>query len=258
VGVQLNLDEIIAGTIARREGTWVFNLNRADISSGEIRGRVFREIEGDLGAVADALNAAIPDLYAPQSDVPTPSSVSGALSLMSNIDGAEVVLDGALIGTTSDGHFDHTGIEPGVHEVRVLRAGYHTWVRTVRIDEAATAHIEVTLLEAFDEEINPLVWVGASLAAGALAAAIPLGVASQDRLNAPLELRRSGEIRRIDAIDYYASREREALAAMVLYGLAGAAAIASLVALFMPTRTRRDRTPQAGVRLVPGGVEGWF
>ena len=113
VGVQLDVVEVVAGTLAHRDERWVFNLNRVDVRTGEIVGRVFREVEGDLGAVADALNAAIPELYAPapEPEPPVPPAplepAPGALVLSTPVDGAEVAIEGALVGRTEHGGLRH-------------------------------------------------------------------------------------------------------------------------------------------------------
>lgn len=262
VGVQLDVEQVVAGTIARREGVWVFNLNRVNVSSGEVEGRVFREIEGDLAGVADALHEAIPELYEPlPSPDPTPEpprQVTGGLAVACNVDGAEVLLDGALLGSTAGGRLDRAGLEPGSHEVVVLASGYHRWGRTVRIDEASTAHVEVRLREAWDETVHPVVWVAGAIAVAAFAAAIPLGVSSQDDLDLSLDNRRAMTPTRGEALTYYDDRAREALAANILFGVGAAAAVTALVSLFFPERARRDAPERAGLRVVPGGIEGWF
>ncbi len=264
VGVQLGVDEVIAGTIARREGVWVFNLNRVEVARGEVVGRVFREIAGDLGAVADALHAAVEEVYAPPPEPPPveppppAAPPSGVLSLAAPADGAEVFLDGAVLGAIEGGRLERAGIEPGSHEVEVVAAGYALWARTVRVDPGATLHLDARLREAFDEHVHPLVWIAGAVAAASLATAIPLGVSSQETLALPLEARRQGTPRRAEALAFYEAREREAIAADVLYVLGGAAAVAAAVALFFPERTRRGLPERGGVRATGLGIEGWF
>ena len=43
IGVELGVDELIAGTLGRREQVWIFNLNRIDIRSGVLAGRAFKK-----------------------------------------------------------------------------------------------------------------------------------------------------------------------------------------------------------------------
>ncbi len=244
VGVQLGVVEVIAGTLARREPRWVFNLNRVDVHRGAIVGRVFREVEGDLGAVADALSAALPELYEPE--------VSPAvLVLASDVRGAEVSIDGAVVGTL-DGELRREGLAPGRHTVRVSAPGYVAWERAVSLTEGTEVHLEARLRHVVvDEQIHPLAWIAGGVAIAAMAAAIPLGVVSQTALDPSEAQRRSMEVTRADVLAFYDARSREAIAADVLFAVAGAAAIASLVALFFPVRRELG---EAGLTLGPGGA----
>src|SRR5687768_8196198 len=92
LGVELGVAEVIAGTLAQREGRWVFNLNRVDVRSGEIVGRAFREVEGDLGVVADALSESLPLLY----ERPPPRN--GTI-VVESAHPAIVIVDGEEIGS---------------------------------------------------------------------------------------------------------------------------------------------------------------
>ncbi|MBX3276101.1 MAG: PEGA domain-containing protein [Sandaracinaceae bacterium] len=255
VGVQLDVVEVIAGTLARRDARWTFNLNRVDVPRGEIVGRVFREVEGDLGAVADALHAAIPELYAapaPEQVPPAPVDPSPArLSLRTPVDGAEVTVDGALVGHTRDGGLTHE-LPPGAFEVRVGAPGYRVWRRRVRLAAAREVAIAVHLEEAYEEAVSPLLFASAGLAAVAFGVGLALGVHSQSSLELTYAQRRSGEVRRADVLDFYAAREHEAIAANVLFAVAGVAAVGAIVALFFPER-RRASGPVA-LDVGPGGL----
>lgn len=252
VGVQLDVVEVIAGTLARREGRWIFNIDRIDVRAGAIRARVFREVEGDLGAVADALGAAIPELYAPE---PEPAPVEpapnlGTLVLRASVGQAEVSVDGALIGVTEAGELRRE-LEAGAVEVRVSAAGHHAWGRTVRIEAGRELALEVRLEQTIDESPNPWVWVGGGLAVISLAAAIPLGVSSQASFDFTDEQRLNGDVTRLEVYNHLRARQLEAISASVLYGLAGALAASALIAIFFP-----DRRPASDVALLPtpGGL----
>lgn len=267
VGVQLDVREVIAGTIARREGVWIFNLNRVDTTSGQVVGRVFREVEGDLGAVADALHASVPELFAPpaEPDPPPdpPAPPTGAISVSTNVAGAEVYVDGALVGTTeageqTAGELVREGFEPGPHRVELIASGYYAWARQVRVAVGSTGHVEARLREAWDESPNPLLWIGGGLSVAAFGVAIGLGVASQDDLDLSAMRRQDGTVSRAEAVAFYEANEQQALAANVLFAVGGVAAAAALVALFFPDRSRRGMPERAGVRLHGLGLEGWF
>jgi len=262
VGVQLDVVEVVAGTLAQRESRWVFNLNRVDIRAGEIVGRVFREVEGDLGAVADALHAAIPELYAPPPEPeppvpPAPPEPSpGVLIVRTPVAGAEVTIDGALVGLTASGGLTHE-LPAGEYALEVGASGYHRWSRTVAVRSGADTRLEVQLEEAYVESVHPWVIVGASIAGLALGVGIGLGVASQEDPSFDRDQRMTGEVRRADVVAYYDARRAEALAANVLYGLAGAAAASAALFLFFPERARVEGV---AVLPTPGGltVQGIF
>ena len=80
-----------------------------------------------------------------------------------------------------------------------------------------------------------------------LAAAITLGVLSQQQLDVTDTQRANGDVLRADLVAFYDARGREAIAADVLFGLAGGAAITAVVSLFFPERRRAARA----VALVP-------
>lgn len=263
VGVQLDVVEVVAGTLAHRDERWVFNLNRVDVPRGEVVGRVFREVEGDLGAVADALNAAIPELYAPpptpEPEVPPapPEPEPGVLVLATGVDGAEVAVDGGLVGRTEDGRLRHE-LPAGAVSLRVAARGYHVWTREVRVVAGRELRLSVDLDEAWEESIHPLFWIGGGVSVASLAAGIALGVLSQQALDFTDAQRASGDVLRADLVAYYDARAREAIGADVLFALAGAAAIASVVSLFFPERRRATRA--VAVLPTPNGllVEGAF
>jgi hypothetical protein len=254
VGVQLGVTEIIAGTLARRDAQWVFNLNRVDVRTGEVLGRVFREIEGDLGGVADALGDAIPELYVP-AERPSPRGVL----VISAREGAEVSIDGVTVGATGPGALREDDVAPGQHEVRVRLAGFLPWSRTVVVRSGAELHLDVTLREEATESIHPLVWIGGGIAVAALAAAIAVGVSSSGSWEPTLAQRLSGEVTRAELLAYYDARTIEAIVADVLFGVAGAAGIAAVVAIFFPERRSAepddddvDVLPTAGGIVVRG------
>jgi len=257
VGVQLDVVEVIAGTLAQREERWVFNLNRVDVREGEIVGRVFRETAGDLGAVADALSAAIPELYAPP-EPPTPvvppapaAPPFGTLVLSTPVSGADVVIDDALVGHTANGGLRHE-LQPGEARVRVSAPGYHIWLRTVRVQAGGEVHIAVALDDAIEESAHPWVFVGGALTAVSLGIGIGLGVLSQETLLISDTQRMNGEVLRADLVAFYETRRNEAIAADVFFAIAGAAAISTGVALFFPERRRASGA--VAIVPTPGGV----
>ncbi|MEM9192545.1 MAG: PEGA domain-containing protein [Myxococcota bacterium] len=214
IGVELGVDELVAGTVGRRGASWVFNLNRIDIRSGQVAARSFREVEGDVGALADAIQSAVPELYARAQQPAT-------LLIVSNIDGAEVLIDGTLVGVYRGEPVQLREISPGRREVVVSAAGYYDWNRTVTVAAGTTLQVEAILEAPQAPEggsLSSLVYVGAVAAGIGLAAGIGFGVASQKDPDP--------ELTRDQAIGHVDARRREAIAANVGFSLAVAGGIA--------------------------------
>lgn len=251
IGVELGLAEVVAGTLGQRSGGWVFNLNRLDVESGETRARVFREVEGDLGALADALSAAVPDLYAPPPTPPEPLPPPPPSSTLSvaGPPGAAVRVDGQLAGTIGAAPLRVEGLSPGEHSVETALPN-GPWLRRVTLRAGDVLRLEPPPPPTLSDSVNPLVFVAGGVAVAAFGAGLGLGVHSQETLSLTFEQRMDGSVTRADAQRFYAAREREAIVADVLFGLAGAAAIAAVVALFFPEQTE--------VEVSAAGVGGRF
>lgn len=215
VGVALGVREVIAGTLGREGDTWAFSLNRIDLRTGAVVGRVFREVQGDLAEVVRALPESIDDLYVEAIE-------PGRLVVRTSVPNAEVSLDGLVIGTAGDGPLRRDLVPPGTHVVVVIAAGFARYERTIDVEAGTTFALEADLQRATPRGIDVPwpTWVFGAVAIGSLAGAIAAGLSSQS-VPPPLTMRET------DA--YYASRESEAIAADVLYAVSLAAAIAATI-----------------------------
>jgi len=221
VGVQLGVEQAIAGTIALRDGTYVFNLNRIDVRSGDTVGRAFREVRGDLGAVATQLQQVLPTLF---DAIQRPATI-----VVSSVVGAEVSVDGLVVGTISDAaHPVRTGdLPPGRHEVIVRAAGRPDYRRDVEVASGATLQLDASPAVATTGGggISPLLWIGGGIGIAALATGIVFGALSQDVA--------TGTMTRAQLASFYADRTTFAITADIAYGVAGAGAIVALIGLVM-------------------------
>jgi hypothetical protein len=219
IGVQLNVDEVIAGTIGRRDRTWVFNLNRIDIRTGDLAGRVFREVEGDEGDLATAIQDAIPVLY---EVVRRPAT----LLISASVEGASVTIDGIEVGRYLGEPVRQSDIPPGPHEVAISAPGYRGFHRTITVEEGTTLQVEADL-ESLGGGISPLVWVGLGIAVAASGAGVWFAIQSQERLELTTSTRRT------QVIEYYDDRDFDALLANISFSVAGAGAVAALLFLIV-------------------------
>lgn len=241
VGVQLGVAEVIAGTLAQRGGRWVFNLNRIDMSTGSLEGRVFREVAGDEGALADAIIAAVPQLYLV---VRRPAT----LSISSTVEGAEVLIDGILVGTYTGEPVRQEDIPPGRHEVTVRARGYHEYHRVANVREGTQLEIDADPDPIRSRGISPLVWIGGGIAIGAGGAGAVFAVLS--RASPPAGATRA------EVAAFFDARDTESLIATIAFAVAGAGALTAIIGIPLSGGASTDNTPTARARIspTPGGL----
>jgi hypothetical protein len=252
--VQLNVDEVIAGTIGRRGDTWVFNLNRIDIRTGDLAGRVFREITGDEGALAGAIQEAIPVLY---SVVRRPAT----LLISASVEGARVSVDGIEVGVYLGEPIRQADIPPGPHDVTITAPGYRDFHRTLEVQEGTTLQVEADMESLDRGGIHWMVWVGLGVAVVGSGAGVWFAMESQQTLE--LDDTADGRLR-ADVEEYYDDRDFDALLANVSFSVAGAGAVTALLFLIFGSggSSEDEDAPAARARLdlLPGGgflgVEG--
>jgi hypothetical protein len=216
IGVQLGVGEVIAGTIARRaESTgppvWAFHLSRVDVRTGERPGHVFREVPGALDQLLRALEESVPELY-------VRLVAPGRLVVRATVEGAEVELDGVLVGRAGGAPLRRETVAPGAHVLRVRAPGHRSFERTLEVEEGATLMIDAVLERAGSWVPSPLVYAGGAMALASIVAGVALGVSSQGEPDASLTMRETLQ-------GFYPAREAEALAANVLFGVAAAGAL---------------------------------
>lgn len=245
-GVELGVREIVSGTLGRRGGSWIFVLERIDVRSGDVSGRVFRVVEGELDRLIVALSDAVPELYV---DAVRP----GRIVLHARVGGATVALDGEVIGTTEEeAPFRRDLVAPGAHTLEVTSRRHEPWSRDVEIEEGATLVLDATLVPAEHHvEVPVLTWVLGSAALLSLGGGIALGLVSQE------DARAGATMRQVDA--FYEARIREAIAANVLYVGAGALALGALVPLIVALVEDAEAAEAPALTLVPSlgiGADG--
>lgn len=223
VGAELAVDEIIAGTVAAREGGLTVNLVRQEIASGEVRGRFSRDVQGDAAALPPVLQAAAVEIYR---EPERPAE----LRVDANVEGAEVFVDDRRVGTTP---LRQNDLRAGTHRVRVDSVGWRGQTRSVRLRPGGHAELDFTLVEAPEERQlaagsppSTLAVVTCWTSAGLAVAAGALGTVFALRSQSGFE---QGVTQR-EAAATLDDREDEALVANIAF--AGAGTLAAL-ALYM-------------------------
>lgn len=245
ISVELGVREVVAGTLGERDGRWVFALARIDARTGESSGRVFRELEGDLTALVRSLASSVPELYV---EVVRPGRLvievldarTGA-----HVAGADVFLDDLPIGTTTDATFRRELVVPGPHVLEVRSARHRTLARDVDVEDGSTLVLDATLVPVErGREISPLTWLPGLAGLALFGTGIGLGVVSQEPAGPTLTMRQTFE--------FFDAREREAIAANVLYAVGGACLVLGGVSLALDLVAGGTEHSGASVRVEVG------
>ncbi len=218
-GVELGVREMVSGTLGRRDGAWIFVLERVDVRTGDVAGRVFRVVEGELASLIDALAGAVPELY-------VESVRPGRIVLVATAAG-EIALDGEPIGDAEAGvPFRRELVAPGVHQLAVRAPGYEPWEREVEVPEGATLFLDAVLTLAVHHfEVPVLTWTFGAAALLALGGGVTLGVLSGASVDGSATMR--------EVFEFFDAREREAVSANVLFAVSGAFTLAALIPLIV-------------------------
>lgn len=216
LGVQLELDEVIAGVVRARDGGWRFDLNRVDGRSGQNVGRTSGEVEGDLGALAAALLEGLPSLYVAQ-------VVPITLRVATSVRGARILVDGSLVGHFAGRPVEVTGLEPGPHTIAVEAEGHERWEREIELAAGSERDVDAGLTPIVvnvpppppePRGLSSLIWVGAGVAALGGGMITAFGIRSRGQPAAG--------VTRAEAVAFHEDRQRDARIANVGLGVAGA------------------------------------
>jgi len=257
VGVELRVDEVVAGTVGRTDTGWVYNLNRIDIASGELVGRAFERVQGEVDALAQSVESVLPRIF-------TSREPETSLHLLTSVEGAELYLDGVSVGRSGADIVRLTGLATGSHRLLVQAEGYHPYEREITLRENETMRLEIALQPrpaettsvAESSGISSLVWIGMTGAVASGIVATVFGVRSQREVG-------SQGLTRQQAVREVESRERDVTRSYISLGAVGVSAAIGVIGLFLSDPEPEDVT-RANVRLLVGSgaaglaVEGTF
>lgn len=195
-GRNLKVDQIISGNVGGLAGSYVLNVKMVDVARGEEVRRIQETISGRPDELIEAVRVAAYRLVAPE-------RLRGALEVLANVSGAEVVLDGESLGKTPLP--PRHGLAVGEHTLRVHKTGYTDSVQTVKIRLQKTARMVVTLQApprragrpAKPQAVIPWYtrwwfWTAVGVAAAGFGAALGYALSSRPVVNCSTEPARCG------------------------------------------------------------------
>jgi hypothetical protein len=136
IGKLLGVDRIISGNVGGLGDSYVVNLKLVDVREGREVRRIQEPISGAPDELIDAVRVAAYGLVAPE-------RLRGALAVLADRAGAEVYLDGKLLGRTPL-PVQH-GLAVGSYALRVSKPGYVDVAEKVRVRFQKTAQVVVKL-----------------------------------------------------------------------------------------------------------------
>ena len=138
IGGALGAENLVAGTVGKVGDKYVVALQLIDVRGSKVVKRVEREFAGSrdklLEETRNAAYKVVEDILVAQ---------SGKVILSVSEEGADVSVDGKTMGTSPLGALN---IPAGPRDIRVSKAGFVDWARTVQVEPKQTQMEEVTLI----------------------------------------------------------------------------------------------------------------
>jgi hypothetical protein len=143
VGDVLGAEKLVAGDVGLVGERYLVNLQRIDVKKALVENRVQREFEGPIEKIREEVRLAAHQLV---EDIL--KLESGTLLLQVSEEGADVSVDGSLVGVSP--LQKSLGLPAGPHELRVSKQGFVVWARTVQMRPQATEALDVRLIPSAD------------------------------------------------------------------------------------------------------------
>lgn len=148
IGEKLGVELAVAGNVAALGDSYVVNIKVIDVAGAAELGRITSDpLRGSPDELIEAVRVAAYRLLAPQ-------RLRGSISLLADVQGATVILDGKIVGTTPlAGPIG--GLPLGVHRIAVTRDGFSRFSREVTVRFQKTTKVVVRLATG-DSATGPL------------------------------------------------------------------------------------------------------
>jgi hypothetical protein len=144
IGGALGVEKLVVGSVGRMSGSYLISLRLISVKTTHVENRITESYTGTEDQLIRAVR------HAGRSLMGVVDGASGALAVGTAQDGADILVDGVLKGSTPLRPVD--GVKPGPHAVTVRRSGYLEWSGDVYVDPADTTVLFVNL------QPRPLAW----------------------------------------------------------------------------------------------------
>ncbi len=177
IGGALGVEALVAGDVGKVGEKYLINLQRIDIRNAKVVKRVERQFEGSPSKLLDEMR-----LAAHQVVEDVLKSASGQLLFSVSEEGADISVDGGVVGTSPMKRIE---LPAGPHDVRVAKKGFVAWARTVKVKPHGTEMVEVTMIpsaafiEGYEDEavgMRRWAWISAAAAVALEGAALGLRI----------------------------------------------------------------------------------
>ncbi|HEY4177680.1 MAG TPA: PEGA domain-containing protein [Kofleriaceae bacterium] len=143
IGKKLGVDVVVTGTVGSLGSNYVLDIKAVDVATAKTIKRTQSEpLQGSPDELIDNVRVAAYRLLAPQ-------QLHGSVQVQTDLVGAEVRLDGDLVGKTplpNQGVISKLGLGP--HKLHVQAPGYDPFDDNVTVNFQKVAQVEVRLLVA--------------------------------------------------------------------------------------------------------------
>ncbi len=147
IGRKLGVDFVVTGNVASLGDSYVVNIKAIDTgSSKELRRIASDRLHGDEDDLIEPVRVAAYRLLAP-------NELKGAIALLTDVDGANVDIDGKAYGQTPLPR-PISGLPLGAHTIRVSAKGYSDVSKKVTVRFQKTSRVVVRLIT---PKIDPVV-----------------------------------------------------------------------------------------------------
>ncbi|MEZ4360385.1 MAG: PEGA domain-containing protein [Kofleriaceae bacterium] len=139
IGKALGVDVVVAGSVGALGDNFVLNIKVVEVATASQLRRITTEpLRGTPDDLIDSVRVAAYRLLAPE-------QLHGSITILSDLVGGEVQLDGKRVGKTPlPGPVGKVGLGP--HKIRVSAKGYAPFEETVEVRFQKSARVEVRLV----------------------------------------------------------------------------------------------------------------